>query len=147
MLIREFQPADALSFRELVLGALIVDFEFPGEVQQEDLANPQQYYVESGGKIYILDAGDHVIGSIAIARIDQNVARICRFYIDRDYRSIGLGKQLLEKALNYCRKAGYKQVYADVWYKMQPVIKLYEKMGFLFEKEEDGEIFMHLELR
>jgi ribosomal protein S18 acetylase RimI-like enzyme len=147
MLIRDFQPADGHSFRELVLGALLVDFKYPHHITQEDLIDPQEYYAKNGGKIFILENPDNqVIGSIAVSKTDLSTARICRFYIDRDYRSFGLGKMLLEQAIDYCQKQDCKRIYVDVWHKMEHAIKIYEKFGFLFEREENGELHMHLDL-
>jgi ribosomal protein S18 acetylase RimI-like enzyme len=147
MFVREYRPEDRPAFGNLAVDTLIVDFQFPETLSQEDLVDPEGYYLSNGGQIFVVENDQKIIGSVAISKVDPQTARICRFYIQRDFRSIGLGKKLLTQAIDFCKQNDYQQAIADVWHKMEHAIKLYEKYGFLFVKEENGEIFMYLSLK
>lgn len=51
-------------------------------------------------------------------------------YIKRSARGIGIGKQLLLKAMDIGSELGYEKMRLDTLPNMDAAIRLYEKMGF-----------------
>ncbi|CAH1199065.1 GNAT family N-acetyltransferase [Paenibacillus sp. JJ-223] len=54
-----------------------------------------------------------------------------RIYIKRDFQKHGLGKYLLNQAIEIARKQDKKKIWLGVWEKNENAIAFYEKMGFI----------------
>lgn len=60
--------------------------------------------------------------------LDQHTLYINRFYIDEEYRNVGIGEQVLNKIIGMAKEMNRDlelEVFGD-----NPAIHLYEKMGF-----------------
>ena len=102
----------------------------------------------------VAEENGEVVGYI-MCRIELGFSEIRRFYIVKkghivsiailpDYRRKGLGKELLEKALEGMRDYNVKEGYLEVRVSNQPAIDLYTKIGFMVTKQsksyyKDGE--------
>nr|BAL58912.1 ribosomal-protein-alanine N-acetyltransferase [Candidatus Acetothermum autotrophicum] len=72
------------------------------------------------------------------------VGHILNIAVDPAYRGRGLGKRLVEYALEYCRRLGAEQVELEVRTSNEPAIALYRKYGFVIRERvpyyySDGE--------
>jgi len=72
------------------------------------------------------------------------VGHILNIAVDPAYRGRGLGKRLLEYALDYCRRLGAERVELEVRTGNDPAIALYRKYGFVIRERlpfyySDGE--------
>jgi len=72
------------------------------------------------------------------------VGHILNIAVDPAYRRKGLGKRLLEYALDYCRQLGAERVELEVRTGNDPAIALYRKYGFVIRERlpfyySDGE--------
>ncbi|MEN1986779.1 GNAT family N-acetyltransferase [Paenibacillus hubeiensis] len=54
-----------------------------------------------------------------------------RIYIKRDFQKHGLGKYLLNQAIEIARKQDKRKIWLGVWEKNENAIAFYEKMGFI----------------
>jgi ribosomal protein S18 acetylase RimI-like enzyme len=54
-----------------------------------------------------------------------------RIYVDRQLKSRGIGKALLEKTVMLARKAAMKYIWLGVWEHNHQAIRFYERNGFL----------------
>ena len=61
---------------------------------------------------------------------DPAAMEIERIYVTRDFQGLGLGRALVEKALETARAAGKQTVWLGVWEKNGNAIAFYKKMGF-----------------
>lgn len=57
-------------------------------------------------------------------------ARLRFFVIDPAYQGQGIGKKLMETAMNFCRQAGFKRVYLTTFAGLDAARSLYERVGF-----------------
>jgi GNAT superfamily N-acetyltransferase len=81
-----------------------------------------------------------VIGSVSIVgkNPEEEGARLRWFILAEESQGRGIGKKLLELALDFCRKAGFKRVYLTTFAGLDAARYLYEQQGFkLYEEEED----------
>jgi len=69
----------------------------------------------------------------------SNEAEIHLLAVDSKYRNFGLGKQLLEKALQEAQIAGYQRILLWTQPSMVAAQNLYESLGFSHNKERDFE--------
>jgi GNAT superfamily N-acetyltransferase len=58
------------------------------------------------------------------------------FFVDKDYRKTGIGKQLLEKALDYGREQGHKFAFLETL--SFQALEFYKKFGFELEFTRQG---------
>ncbi len=86
-------------------------------------------FVSFGGFTMLLSENDEIIGTTVINKtgmggyIPENI--LVYIATHKDYRGKGLGKTLMQKAIDYCKGDIALHVEAD-----NPAKHLYEKMGF-----------------
>jgi N-acetylglutamate synthase-like GNAT family acetyltransferase len=88
-----------------------------------------------GQKIWVVEAEGRVAGCIAIVRNADGVAQLRWFILTPETRGRGLGKRLMEEAVNYCREAGYRRIILWTFSELETAIALYRRWGF--EKTEE----------
>lgn len=113
----------------------------------EELANFPGKYNEPDGFFYVAKDAETVIGFLGLRKIDSTICEMKRLYIQKDYKGIGLGKQLITTVIEEARKKNYKLIRLDTLPKMQTAQKLYNHFGF-YEIEQyvinpiTGTVFM-----
>ncbi len=60
------------------------------------------------------------------------------FIVSDRFRGRGIGRKLIEVAIDFCRKNGYKQVYLWTFEGLNAARHLYEKTGFKLIEEHRG---------
>jgi len=88
-----------------------------------------------GQRIWIVEVAGKVVGCIAIVRSGEGVAQLRWFILTPETRGKGLGKHLMEEAVNYCRRAGYRRIILWTFSELENAIALYRRWGF--EKTEE----------
>lgn len=88
-------------------------------------------YGPPGGEILLAKRGDHVLGCIALKPLDPpRVAEIKRLFVREQVRGIGVGKALVEAAIDTARRLGYREIKLDTLPQMEGAIALYRQQGF-----------------
>jgi ribosomal protein S18 acetylase RimI-like enzyme len=97
---------------------------------ETELKNPDSTF-------YFLYSDDALAGYMKINRghaqtdlKDPEALEIERIYVTRDFQGLGLGKALVDKAMEAARQARKKTVWLGVWEKNGNAIAFYKKMGF-----------------
>ena len=85
---------------------------------------------ESKGNVWVVDNDGTVGGSIAIVEKEGNTAQLRWFILTPELRSLGLGKKLMETALEYCRAKKYDKVFLWTVAHLEAARHLYEQYGF-----------------
>ncbi|QIQ21402.1 bifunctional helix-turn-helix transcriptional regulator/GNAT family N-acetyltransferase [Zophobihabitans entericus] len=93
-------------------------------------------YDEDKDRIWLAEHNGKIIGSIGIVK-HADKAQLRWFLLDPDYRSIGLGKKLISKALNYCKQKKYFSVFLTTTEDQQQAISMYKKLGFVRTLERE----------
>ena len=96
-----------------------------------------QNYNPEYDRLWIAEHNEEIIGCIGIVNHNER-AQLRWFLLHSDYRGIGLGKRLLNTALDYCRQKGYKSVYLDTTDDLETAISMYEKAGFVKVAEKEN---------
>lgn len=103
------------------------------------VAGPLSEFVLSkdrtGQRIWVVEVAGKVVGCIAIVRNAEGVAQLRWFILTPDTRGKGLGKRLMEEAVNYSREAGYRRIILWTYSELETAIALYKRWGF--EKTEE----------
>lgn len=124
--VKEYQAAAKL-FAEYAAW-LAVDLGF--QHFDEELQQLQQVYNTVDGGIILCKTPDSFIASVAIRKIDADIAELKRMYVQPAHQHKGIGQQLLQEALALAKKRGYKFIRLDTLNHMLPAINLYKKNGF-----------------
>ena len=130
--LRTATNADCERIRDLVYAVLEEYGLKPDpESTDADLADIEQAYFARGGAFYVLE-GQHgsIIGAYGLYRIDERTCELRKMYLHRDYRGKGLGKRLLEDALNQARQRGFTKVVLETASVLKEAIALYQRYGF-----------------
>jgi DNA-binding MarR family transcriptional regulator/GNAT superfamily N-acetyltransferase len=142
--IRNYKPGDAgyIAYRHSVLYAQEYGF---GQVFEEYVIKSLEKFLEnpSGSQIWMAESGDTIIGFIAIVKIDAATAQLRWFLIEPEFRGIGLGRNLVATALDYCRQCNYKQVFLWTFKGLDSARHLYEAYGFTLTEEEETNTWMN----
>jgi GNAT superfamily N-acetyltransferase len=126
MAIVPFQPSYVDGFRALVWETLR-EFGFdPDPDLDSDLDDPAATYAA----LWIAVDGDAVVGSVALRDLGDGAVELKRMYLRPDQRGRGLGKPLLELALDWARANKMRVVRLDTSERMVAAQRLYEANGF-----------------
>jgi GNAT superfamily N-acetyltransferase len=124
---REFQTAAEL-FKEYV-SQLGVDLSFQNFDQEvKDLS---QEYSRPDGILFIAWQNEQTpLGCFGIRKLEDSVCELKRMYVSAQARGLGIGRQLLRKAVAAGRELGYTTMRLDTLPKMAAAMNLYEKEEF-----------------
>lgn len=91
-------------------------------------------------RFWLAEVKDEIVGAIAILGHSPEVAQLRWFILHPRYRGIGLGKTLLEKAVEYCYEKKFKRVFLETTEDQETAISMYTRAGFrkVSEHESSG---------
>lgn len=92
-----------------------------------------------GGELWIAEVDGKMAGSIAITKFNDNVAQLRWFILDENYHGMGIGKKLIETAIDFCNKQGYKHVFLWTVNILETARYLYQKYNFRITEEKQNE--------
>ena len=105
---------------------LPLDFQGFGE----ELQGLPGVYGADGGALLLATFHDEPAGTIALRRLDRTAGELKRLYLRPKYRGHGLGRRLLEAAMERAAAMGYESLYADTLPSMLDALSLYQRAGF-----------------
>jgi putative acetyltransferase len=118
-------------FREYARG-LGVDLCF--QQFDRELAGLPGDYAQPRGKLMLATVNGEVAGCCAVRPLDSgdypNACEMKRLYVRPQFRGLGLGRQLVEEAMEAAREAGYASVLLDTLDDMEAARGLYGDLGF-----------------
>jgi ribosomal protein S18 acetylase RimI-like enzyme len=97
-------------------------------------------------------ADETTAGCIALRKIDDETCEMKRLYVRDDFRGSGLGRKLIERAIEEAKQIGYKRMRLDTLPNQMPqAVNLYESYGFqkiepYYETPHTETLFMEKEL-
>ncbi len=92
-------------------------------------------------KIWIVEMNKNVVGSIAIVDNENQEAQLRWFILDDSVKGNGIGRQLLENAIEFCYGAGYRKIILWTVSQLDQAIKLYELNGFKLAEEVEHDLW------
>ncbi|MEO6731199.1 MAG: GNAT family N-acetyltransferase [Ferruginibacter sp.] len=96
----------------------------------EELKALKKMYGIPWGGIILVKAQSVFIGCVAIRKIDEGTCELKRMYIKPGYQKMGIGKSVLNKALQLAKECNYSKVKLDTLSEMASAIHLYKQAGF-----------------
>ena len=130
-ILREFREEDAGHVKGLILGILAKEYPFDRSAYSDsDLEKIAQTYGGVKDAFFVLDEDGDIVGTAGVKMETADDALLRRFFVDVKRRRHGYGSELLGKAIEFCRKKGYKRVYFRCTDRMSDAVKLCMKKGF-----------------
>jgi len=80
--------------------------------------------------IWLAEACDHIVGSIAMVGRSRQEAQLRWFFVHPNYRKHGIGRKLLKEALRFSRKCKYKTIFLWTTSELAAARQLYLNAGF-----------------
>ncbi len=106
-------------------------------------------YGPPGGTFLVALAGDVLIGTGAIRRIDEATAELRRMWLLPAYHGRGIGYRLIQELFAFARAAGYRRVRLSTSAMQERAIRFYIRLGFspiAPYRDTDDEVFMEIVL-
>jgi GNAT superfamily N-acetyltransferase len=94
--------------------------------------------LECKGGIYLATLDGLPSGVCTLKPVSDEEVELKRFYVAPSSRGSGIGRMLLEKALDAARQFGYKQVRLETFAFMKSAVKMYRSYGFQEVPAFDG---------
>lgn len=108
--------------------AINIDLSF--QHFDDELRDIKKMYSHPEGGILLSKNENEFTGCIAIRKFDEEVGELKRMFVKPHFQNFGIGKILLEHALDLAKSCNYKLVRLDTLNYMAPAIHLYKQYGF-----------------
>jgi putative acetyltransferase len=135
--IRTIQPADNPALAVIIRNALT---EFgankPGTVYYDASTDAlYELFKQQGSIYYVAEADGTLIGGAGIypsPGLPADTCELVKMYLSANARGKGIGKMLIEKALQFAMETGYRNVYIETMPELRKAMSVYEKFGFKY---------------
>ncbi len=85
---------------------------------------------DANGRIWLAERSGILVGCSAIVLRDNSIGQLRWVVVDPNERGDGLGKDLVDRALEYCRQKGCRSVILETTDGLPESERMYEKLGF-----------------
>ena len=123
---------DCASVTTLVFGVL-AEFGLSGDPDSidADLKDLEANYLERGGLFEVIEDSDaSLVGSFGLYPVNKTTCELRKIYFILSARGSGLGKYVLERAIQRAKELGFKQIVLDTSSRLVAANRLYTKFGF-----------------
>jgi len=95
-----------------------------------EINNLSEMYCEPNGGLILATINDKTVGVVGIRKFENKDCELKRMFVKEDFRNLGIGRLLLEHAIELAKKLNYDTIKLDTSDTMKPAIKLYTDNGF-----------------
>jgi N-acetylglutamate synthase-like GNAT family acetyltransferase len=129
--LRIFNKNDAKGTRELILSILTNEYPFDKNAYSDsDLDRIDEVYGGPKDSFILIEDNGQIVGTVGVKEDTKDTALLRRLFVDLKHRKKGYGTELLNKAIDFCKEKGYKNVYFRCTDRMGDAMKLCIKKGF-----------------
>ncbi len=128
--IRRFSDDLADAFKTLNLEWLEKYFTVE-PLDEQLLSDPRSSIIRGGGEIFFALRRNIAVGTCALIAVDEQTFELGKMAVTASEQGSGLGKQLMEHAIDFSRAAGKKRIILFSNTALTPAIRLYRRFGFV----------------
>lgn len=92
-------------------------------------------------RVWVCEHRDRIVGFLLLMHRENNTAQLRYFYLDPEYRGIGLGRKLMDLYMAFLSEAGYSASYLWTTHELPAAAHLYRSYGFELTEEKDSTAF------
>lgn len=92
-------------------------------------------------RVWICEDEDQIIGFLLLMHRDERTAQLRYFYLEPEYRGIGLGNRLMQLFMDFLKEKGYRRAYLWTTNEQTAAASLYERYGFKHTEEKESNAF------
>lgn len=140
VIIRPFQPGDVGYVAYLHGNLYDKTYKFGQMFEYYVMKGLTEFMIDTdGGELWIAEVNGEIAGSIAITKFSDTVAQLKWFVLNENYQGMGIGKKLLETALNFSKEQNYQHVFLWTVSTLETARHLYKKYNFRLTEEKPNE--------
>lgn len=96
----------------------------------ETLSDPGNTILRKGGLILMAYSDGEAVGCVALIPIGNGTVELAKMAVAPECRGRGIGRRLIESAIEHARRMGAKSVFLGSSTKLPAAVHLYEAAGF-----------------
>lgn len=94
-------------------------------------------YSPEKDRIWMAEYNNKIVGCIAIVHQTNEEAQLRWFLLDPTFRGLGIGKKLLNDAIDFCREKKFKNVFLLTTSLQNKALEMYKLAGFQLTQSEE----------
>lgn len=132
---RKIQPTDNPEIAKIIRTALEeYDEAKPGTVYTDPTTDAlfELFSIPKSG-YFIAELNGEILGGCGIfptLNLPDGFAELVKIYLKKEYRGMGIGRELMNRSTDFARKSGYTHLYLESFPSLKEAIQLYQKMDF-----------------
>jgi len=133
LIIRPATNADCERIIELV-STVLAEFQLPFDPDSKDaeLKNIESSYFAPGGVFELVeDAYGKLLGTYGLFPLNDQQCELRKMYFLPEIRGLGLGKQVLDRAIEHARRLGFSAIVLETISVLKRAIYMYTRFGFV----------------
>ncbi|MCW8093344.1 GNAT family N-acetyltransferase [Alteromonas sp. ASW11-130] len=105
-------------------------------IDEKVISNPQTYVIDRGGYIWFAKHPEHgIVGTCALLKRADGIFELTKMGVSSYARGLKVGEKLLSFVISKAEVIAYQTLFLLTNDKCQAAIHLYEKQGFVHDKE------------
>ena len=133
-IIRDYRAEDKAALMEISLLWLEENHILePADIEQ--LSHPERV-LEAGGRIFLAEADGRPVGMLMLEPFGSGVAEPFKFGVLEAYRNRGMGRALMEAAIDAARAMGVRTLVLTSHHSLKAALHIYESYGFRYEDHD-----------
>lgn len=129
--IDAFRSEHATRFAELNR-AWLERYNLMEPAEEEQLADPQKYFLDCGGQIFVALHNGRVVGTCAVIPHGGGEYELAKLTVAPEFRGQGIARRLVERCILYAQQLGARRVMLVSNSQLQVALGLYESLGFRY---------------
>lgn len=137
--IRTFAPGDVGYVAYLHGKVYSTTYQFGQIFEYYVMKGLTEFLINSdGGELWVAEVNGELVGSIAITKFSDSTAQLRWFILDEKYQGMGIGKNLIDTALGFCKEQKYNHVFLWTVSTLETARYLYQKYNFTKTEEKSN---------
>lgn len=129
--IDTYRPEHASRFGELNR-AWLERYNLMEPAEEEQLADPQKYFLDCGGQIFVALQNGRVIGTCAVLPHGADAVELAKLTVASEFRGHGIARRLVERCIAYARQEKARYVMLVSNSQLHAALQLYESLGIRY---------------